>query len=60
MPTSKTRATLRLIESLMPQHPAAELGVSPRHLFRIFLPDTGVPDVMPCECLKCRKARGPK
>lgn len=66
MQTSKTRATLRLIESLMPKHPLEETldldrmalrsAVSYGRL-RISLPDTGAPSVVRCECSRCRAAK---
>mgnify|MGYP006957730506 CR=1 FL=1 len=57
MPTTKTRATLRLIESLMPRPKHPQEKWETRGSFRIFLPDTGVPDDMPCMCSRCRKER---
>jgi len=66
MQTSKTRATLRLIESLMPKHPLAELYDLDRLALRsavaygrlrIELPDTGAPSKVSCECSACRAAK---
>jgi len=61
MQTSKTRATLRLIESLMPQHPREELWEGDPTMaygtLRLDLPNTGAPTLLPCQCSRCCAAR---